>query len=144
MKQTQQQSREEAWPQSDEEKLALKLLLGRLDDRRGSKEEREARVALAQLLRRDNPPNLILLFIADLFDPEGVNPRQITFAHREGGPPRATAKHWQIGLQMLRMWSEGKTVSEAKEAIQEQYGLQPRQIANIWSRFAKYTRKPKS
>jgi hypothetical protein len=136
------------WPKSDEDVRAAKLLLGWLDDRGehmyfdpDSRDEHEARLAIARLLRRDNPPGQLLRFIADLFDPDAsYAPRRITFVHRREGTPGTSAKHWRIGLEMLQMVAGGRKVWEAKEVAVKKYGLGERQMAKIWAQFRRYLR----
>jgi len=133
-----------------------KLLVGWPDKRgnqsyfdRGSREEQEARLALAELLRRVNPPSEFLHLIAGLIDPNAsFAARKIVFQNRHAGwknkSAQAAVKHFRIGVEMLKAWSGGKELEEIKEGIGQKYGFERRHIDTIWSGFAKFIKKPKA
>src|SRR5262245_52143950 len=98
------------WSWDERETLADMLLLGWIDSsgnhryfKKGSREERTARSAVAYLLR--HPERLgwwTSHRVADVFDPSSLYARDISFGFRGEGKPGTRIRHRQIARDMLR------------------------------------------
>jgi len=134
------------WSWDERETLADMLLLGWIDSsgnhryfKKGSREERTARSAVAYLLR--HPERLgwwTSHRVADVFDPSSLYARDISFGFRREGKPGTRIRHRQIARDMLRTVRNGNTVNEAVNAAMTKYGFpDERQVRAIWARYGK-------
>jgi hypothetical protein len=134
---------EDEW--SVEEKLAMRLLFGWPEETRsewgylksGTAEEKEARAALASILRGEKPVRLELLrHLANLFDPSGRsgNPRKLVFENRRAiGRPHAP--HIAAVVEIYNIARKGEiSVSDAKEIVAKRFGLSEDDVNKAWSR----------
>jgi hypothetical protein len=128
-------------PITPEERLLVMRLLGRVFELRHSegllprathwpaplrgREEREARRALARLLRSGYP-----------LEGEGLSGALADWLDRDGGRPRQDRKHLLIALYMRHAIDGGASVTAAVKAAADEYGFQDtRQVRKIWARY---------
>jgi hypothetical protein len=152
------------------EKLVERLVFGWRDEKTrehqyfkpGSREEREARHAVARLLRdlahsQEDHTGLWLIRLATLFDPPitvkqppGVLKarsrsyrwaRDISFNQRREGNPGKRAEHQRIAREMVQMVladpKQWGAVSRAVESAKRKYGLEEWIAKRIWSDHGK-------
>jgi hypothetical protein len=144
----------------DERKLLAEMLLrGWMDESwnyryfdEGSREERTARYAVANLLSQlpcdcDHPGSWVCHWLVDIFKPDRSFARDIVFRRRREGHPGTRIKHHQIGLDMLRMVRAGTSVKKARETVKAKYFTRDpddrevtrdpddREVKRIWTRY---------
>jgi hypothetical protein len=112
------------------------LLLGNIGGKReflSSPTEKEARQALARILRSGDVPPLILCALADQIDPDGrrFRLRRIEFKNLSQGHPS------QDGYSITRMVHELRKKKEknAVEKVAKRVGMTPRHVARIYSKY---------
>jgi hypothetical protein len=100
--------------------------------------EKEARQAIARLLRNKRPLNSQLRWhLADLFDPSGWQPRKLKFGNVRGGrtPDRAANVHlFSLVYDEVR---GGKGVTQAIQNVAKQFSLSDEIVTRVWSKYSR-------
>jgi hypothetical protein len=136
---------------TDDEKLALELLIGSVaKDERGLPfrrylvDEREARRAIVRLFESEAPLHPMLRgWLAILFEPDGRysknwswgGERQLMFRFRKQGRHRDTIREAYIVLSVFVGTHQGLTVDKAIEATAEKYRLSQETIRRLWDKY---------
>jgi hypothetical protein len=127
------------WPSDQDSSYAFRLLVGLARD--GNREfpsqntsptEKEARQALARILRNGDVPTPILRALSDHIDPDGKHQRRIEFKNRTQGHPKPGA-HIAFRVHMLRQRGEKNAIDKAAKQV----GKTPRHVARIYSKYRK-------
>jgi hypothetical protein len=106
--------------------------------KRGSREELDARRAMARLLRSKNPLERQLRdSLADLFDP---NPpeweqRKIEIVFQDRGRHRDHVRNTQIAYHVWNQLEAGGTVAAAINSAVEEFEVSEELVKQIWGRY---------
>ena len=125
--------------------LAKALLIGLVEeDRKGrlhtkylkGSKEKQARQAIARLLRSDCALDVQLRWhLANLFDPSFLEQRTIRFVHMEGGKPIDHIANIHLFSLVWDEVREGKSVTQAVQAVAEKFSLSDEMVTRIWSKY---------
>jgi hypothetical protein len=130
----------------DQEELAFGLLNGFIENGErcywedDSAEERRARVALANLLRGQEPLDRHLrVQLAALISPQGsevgIVKRKIVFKNVKAGHPVDDYRNTQIVKYIYDLAATDKSINKSVEQAAEKYGLGIRRIKKLWGEY---------
>ena len=103
----------------------------------GSKEDKEARGAIAAILRSNRPLDSDLReWLASLFDVEDpiFHDRKIVFKRRYAGNPAKADRHSIIASEIWGYRRSGLSMNKAIAEVAEKFGLGERQTWKIWKK----------
>ena len=106
--------------------------------RKGSREESDARRAMARLLRSKDPLERQLRdSLAALFDPDpsGLEQRKIKIVFQGRGNRRDHVRDTQIAEHVWEKVRAGAKVTAAIESAAEVFGVEVETITKIWGRY---------
>lgn len=129
-----------------QEELAFGLLDGFLENGEhcywedDSAEENRARVALANLLRSQEPLDRHLrVQLAALVSPQGAEvgivKRKIAFKYVKTGHPRDDYRNSEIVKYIYDLAATGKSINKAEEHAAEKYELGIRRTKELWAEY---------
>jgi hypothetical protein len=131
--------------------LALHLLHGRIEEdaggrlrtvylEEGTALERDARRALAKLLRSKDPlDEEIRFWLAGLFDPQaiGLEQRKISFTKRPWNRPTDHAAGIQVFIYINDSIKSGAKVTAAIEEAAEKFSISAEMAKRYWLRYSR-------
>jgi hypothetical protein len=131
-----------------DQQLVIHLLCGRIVRSKGqvprtvylkdgSPEEREARQALARMLRTTLPLDLGVRFLlADMTDPDREEAsRRIRFENRRKGKPSNAAAEKEVAEFIWSKIQAGEKTESAIKSVMEEFGLRRSRALEIWSHW---------
>src|SRR5262249_49025190 len=133
---------------SDSDLQLARMLLGGYSDqdhrgrlrskyfKRGSRDELDARQAIARLLRSNGPLDRQLRTnFPDLFAPPAWEQRKITIVSRRRGRRVDHKSNTQIAEHVWEQVRAGAKVTAAIESAADEFGVEPETITKIWSKY---------